>query len=137
MGRRDFFETVCSAYGLGGRPHQVDQVGGGGNVTWRLTAGSDAYLIKELPVESSVAVRAAAEFELAAFDARLVPMAEPCPARDGELLSTLTGSRGRTVSVRVHRFVPGHQPVRPAGQEIVREAGRSLARIHEFGEAWA
>jgi Ser/Thr protein kinase RdoA (MazF antagonist) len=96
-----------------------------------------AYLIKELPVESGAAVLDAARFERDAFEAGIVPMAEPCPDRDGELLRPMTGSRGRAVLVRVHRYLAGREPDRPVGRETVREAGRSLARIHDFGEGWA
>ncbi len=137
MGCDDFFEEVGSAYRLSGSPRRVERIDGGANLTWRLTAGTAAYLIKELPVESGPALLDAARFERAAFEAGIVPMAEPCPDGTGRLLRTLTGSRGHAVIVRVHRYVPGHPPERPVDPATVQQAGRSLARIHEFGEAWA
>lgn len=111
-------------------------MGHGANLVRCLDSDSGIQVIKELPVPGSVELGRAAEFERAVFEAGVVPTAEPIMDREGRLVRPMLGSRGLPVLVRVHRYVPGTEPRRPVDESVVRAAGRSLARIQGFGEAY-
>jgi Ser/Thr protein kinase RdoA (MazF antagonist) len=106
---------------------------GASNVVWHVAASTGDYVVKELPAENSESLAKAAAFERAVFDADVVAVAEPCPDDSGDYIRLLTGSRDLVAAVRVHRYVPGQPPRRPADHHLVERAGETLAAIQSFG----
>jgi hypothetical protein len=80
--------------------------------------------------------RPAAAFERAAFEAGVVAMPEPVLTTAGEGLVLATGSRGRPVGVRVHRWSAGDENPRPAPPPVCAAAGAALAAVQSFGATW-
>jgi len=126
-----FVDRACDAFGLG-QPSGVRRLPRGGNVVWDVTTACDRFVVKELPPERFGDLISGAEFELAAFRAGVVPMAEPCLDGHGQLIGRMRGSRDHPVCVRVHRFQLGEMPTRPVSAEITHTAGGSLARLQDF-----
>src|SRR4051812_15522491 len=103
------------------------------NRLWR--AGD--FVVKEFPYDRSLeSKRRAAQFEYEVWQSGLVPMAEPIPARRGELIVHGLGSRGIELGVRVHRWVEGRSPV-GCGTDITTRAGQLLRLIQDMGAGFA
>lgn len=131
VGPVEFTDRACHAFGLG-QPSSVRRLPRGGNVVWDITTARGRFVVKELPPERFADLVSGSEFELAAFRACVVPMAEPCFDVHGRLIGQMQGSRDHPVCVRVHRFQLGEVPTRPVSAEIAREAGSSLAGLQDF-----
>ena len=151
---REFGQRVCVAFDLGPAGLEPAGLGPGGlrltplaassTRLWALEAGRDVdgaggrFVVKEFPYhdgERPAEVAAAAEFEYSLWRAGDILMPEPMRARDGQLVTWLTGSRGARVPARVHRWLDGAPVPEPSSAVLAAAAGRALALIHRAGAA--
>jgi Phosphotransferase enzyme family len=142
---REFGRQVCAEFGLGVGSVRLTPLTASSTRLWALEAagGADAasgsrFVVKEFPYhdgERPAEVAAAAEFEYSLWRAGDILMPEPMRARDGQLVTWLTGSRGARVPVRAHRWLDGAPVPEPSSVLVAAAAGRALALIHRAGAA--
>jgi Ser/Thr protein kinase RdoA (MazF antagonist) len=137
---QEFVAAVVEAFGLG-EPGGVvvTPMRGSANRLWRFDTRAGSYVVKEFSHDAprDLARRSrAASFERRVFASGGVAMPEPVPARGGELVVRLAGSRGAPCAVRAHRWFDG-RPVRSPGPDLLAAAGASLFRIQQAGASWS
>lgn len=133
-----FVSSVTTAFGLA-KVVSVSAIAGSANRLWQFTTLKRAFAVKELPYndqEQTFALHQAAAFEAKLLGEQRVLGPTPLPNRNGEYVSSLTGSRGEECLVRVHHWFTGVPPDID-DQATLGQAGRTLRTIQTAGEAWS
>jgi Ser/Thr protein kinase RdoA (MazF antagonist) len=135
-----FATKVCGSFGLSPDGLQMTSLPGSANRLWELQTLSGRFVVKEFPYddeqeeqERGKRLIAAAEFEYGIWSTGQLATPEPVRAVDGQLIQRLTGSRGSTVAVRVHRYLYGAPIATPPSASTADAAGVALAAIQRFG----
>ncbi|HYK70672.1 MAG TPA: phosphotransferase [Streptosporangiaceae bacterium] len=135
-----FAARVCAAFGLPDDAARLRPLPASSTRLWELRAGGDLFAVKEFAYQHQAPGRAAglaaaAAFEYSVWRVGTVVMPEPLPATDGGLITSLEGSRGSVVAVRVHRWLEGRAVSAPADERTAAAAGDVLAAIQSSGAA--
>ena len=133
-----FISSVTPIFNLG-EVISVSEMAGSANRLWRFTTPIGTFVVKELPYndqEQTFALPQAAAFEAKLLGEQHVLGPTPVPNRNGEYVSSLTGSRGEECLVRAHHWFTGVPP-NVDDLATLGQAGRTLRTIQTAGAAWS
>ena len=134
-----FKHAVATHFDLGDpRKITVSPMRGSANRLWKFAAPGSDYVVKELaydaPSDFEERVEAAA-FERQLFEQDTILLPEPIRSTTGDIICTLTGSRGHPLSVRAHRWLDGESFCKEP--TYLAAAGASLHVIQQVGRTWS
>ncbi|MGD9099113.1 MAG: phosphotransferase, partial [Anaerolineae bacterium] len=145
---RQLAQVALEAYGLSGAPLTFLQYEG--NVIFRVDAPppvpvtgkkgpyiENRYVLRVLTMDDVQAVASELTWLAALSQEAGLPVPEPVPTLDGELLTTITTPgvpQGRIVSLM--RWVDGRRLTKGFRPGHFRAWGQMMARLHEFSARW-
>lgn len=134
-----FVEAVTTTFGLGRAKNlDVTPMKGSANRLWQFS-GRRTVVVKELShdsVEDLPRRREAAAFEQRVYNEGNVVMPQPLRSASGQIICLLTGSRGRPLPVRVHKWLEGDRR-ETFDRDDLESAGKSLYAIQAVGQKWS